>query len=189
MNCTYCLIIAFIGFLGWPILLPWLEAKAWRELATRTGLTYEPRSGFLGISGRGRVIGTYRGRMLRLDTFSGRPATRGTPWYMRIVVSVNNQVNGVLPLHNASSAGIESQKFWWGKPSVQVSDEFDQKFRSIVGDIQEYKIEVNGEELQFVEKMFFGYFQGADRNVQRLRSLFDTLCDVAEAVEQAGKGG
>ena len=61
------------------------RARAWGEVAGQLGLRLEPGS-FFSVP---QVIGTYRGRDLRLDTFT-RGTRRHRHTYTRIVVSLNS---------------------------------------------------------------------------------------------------
>jgi len=191
------LLLVLLGAFALPgVICPWLEKKAWLKLAARTGLTYVSRS-FLGIPKRGRITGTYRGHDLTLDTYK----YLGIDLYMRIVLSVSNRAGGSLlvlgkPFGNQSSHVADTQfdQFLISESQpedfvaeVFASTDLRQGFQDAVQGIGPgcYYVEVSGHILRFEHQPRWHFFRGVDRKVDRLQSLFDVLCDVAEAVDHA----
>ena len=167
--------------------------KAWGDLATVTGLTFEP-GGFLGPSPR--VAGTYRGRALTLDTFTrGSGEHRHT--YTRIVLFVNNAAGLYLALYQ-ESVFSKIGKFF-GMADIQVGDEeVDRRFvikskpenfaaslftsislRERLLQARVLNVEVDGRELTFEQS-------GVLTDVEYLKFLFDLLSDVGDRVEREG---
>ena len=70
------------------------QSKAWRLVAARAGLTFEPGA-FLGSP---RVVGDYRGRALRLDAFTRKSGTRSATRYTRLALAMNNRAGIILTL-------------------------------------------------------------------------------------------
>lgn len=167
------------------------RAKAWGELARRTGLALEQGSFFVPP----RLTGGYRGHSLTLDTFT-RGSGKSSNTYTRIVIFVNNQANIYLALYEE---GLFSKigKFF-GAEDVQIGDEeVDRRFilksrpenfaarlftsinlRSKLLQARAANIEVDGRELYFEQR-------GAERNTDYLQFLFDMLSDLADLVERA----
>jgi hypothetical protein len=186
------LIVAVIALsLGWTYSRRQARLKAWRELAERMGLTWEPGS-LLGHPPY--VKGKYRGHELTLDTFR-RGSGRNSTTYTRIILFVNNQSNLYLTLYEESVFSKIGKLF--GAQDIQVGDEeIDRRFmikgqpedsvtrlltpislRQKLLEARSVNLEVDGRELHFEKK-------GEESDVNYLQFLFDLLSDLAEAVER-----
>ena len=182
---------------AWPsVVCPWLGAMAWRKLAARTGLTHR-RSGYLGIPRRGRVVGSYRGRDLTLDTYRDM----GVDLRMRILLSVRNPVGASMLIYGLP---------WTDREDRQVDGRGDRPFtiaQSEPGDlaakvfaaadlhegmwsvvqemrVRNYRIDLSDYVLRFEQEPRTFCFLSVERQADRLQALFDVLCDIAEAVEE-----
>ena len=169
------------------------QQKAWSDLATQTGLTFEP-GGFFGPVPR--VTGIHRGHTLTLDTFT-RSSGKHRTTYTRIVLFVDNPANIYLALYQESMFSKIGKFF--GMADIQIRDEeVDRRFiikskpenfaASLFTSIslrQQFlqarviNVEVDGRELTFEQV-------GLLNDVEYLKFLFDLLCQLAERVEQAG---
>lgn len=147
----------------------WTQDRALRELAAHTGLTYKR-----GQANEWRVFGTYWGRTLTLET-----SLAAQDPYMRIVLSLNNPSNGYLSLRRRTfeHKAFDRQFTIESSPenlsnNLFASDSLCQRLLRVKL-LRSVKME--GQEL---------YFEGAvTENVRYLRSLFNLLSDLAEAVE------
>jgi len=116
-------IVFFVGFGALMAGLGYRQRRAlmkgWRELAERTGLTFDPGRVFYTPP---RVIGIYRAHCLSLETFTRR-VRRKDVRYTQIVLSVNSPASIYLAL---SPEGVSSQvdKFF-GLKEVQTGDAGD----------------------------------------------------------------
>jgi len=169
------------------------QQKAWSDLATQTGLTFEP-GGFFGPVPR--VTGAHRGHTLTLDTFT-RGSGKHRHTYTRIVLFVNNAVGIYLALYQ-ESVFSKIGKFF-GMEDLQIGDEeVDRRFiikskpesfaaslftsislRQQLLQARVLNVEVDGRELTFEQV-------GLLTDVEYLKFLFDLLGQLAERVEQAG---
>lgn len=168
--------------------------QAWSELATRTGLTFEPGGLFSSM----RVTGTNRGRSLTLDTFT-RSSGKNSTTYTRISVSVNNPSALSLAIYDENVLSKFGKAL--GMQDIQTGDEeLDRRFtikgqpepmianlltsiglRQKLLEARSLHVEVKGRELHFEQR-------GAESNADYIQFLFDLLSDLAEAVDRAAGG-
>lgn len=194
---TLVVLLAILAVFAWPsVVCPWLEGRAWRRLADRAGLTYR-RSRVLGIPRRGRVVGSYRGRDLTLDTYRDL----GLGLRMRILLSVRNPIGGSMLI-----CGLP----WTDREDRQVDGRGDRPFtiaQSEPGDlaakvfaaadlhegmwsvvqemrVRDYRIDLSDYVLRFEQEPRTFCFLSVERQADRLQALLDVLCNIAEAAEE-----
>jgi len=107
---------------------PAAGTKQWPELAKRTGLIYQPAQGAWSARTSPRVMGSYRGYELKLDTprILSSPVDDGIATYRtRLVLTMNHRVKGSFSLKRRS---VLSR--WLGQTEEISSGEewFDQCF-------------------------------------------------------------
>jgi hypothetical protein len=193
LSASLVLLLAITGVFAWSrVLCPWLGARAWLALARRTGLTCKRRR-TLGIPRWGRVLGTYRGRGLALDTYKDL----GVDLCMRVVLSVENPVKGSMLVLGKQSdqaeieqmdqafAIVESQPEGFAEEALASAD-LRQQVREAVSSVwsSHYHIQVSGHTLRFEQRPRRSCFYSARRRAERLQSLLDVLCDLAEKIER-----
>ena len=168
--------------------------QAWGELATRTGLTFEPG----GLLTPMRITGAYRGHALTLDTYT-RSSGKNSTTYTRILLSANNPSALSLAIYDENVLGKIGKAL--GMQDIQVGDdELDRRFtfkgqpepvitglltsislRQKLLEARSVNVEVKGREVGWRQR-------GEESNADNLQFLFDLLSDLAEAVDRAGGG-
>jgi len=193
-----CGILFFVGFFAIVLYIIYFsrqeQAKAWRQVAARAGLTFEPGV----LLGSPRVIGNYRGRALRLDAFARRHGTRDVTRYTRIALAVNNRAGVVLTLRRegvfspiAKALGVED---------IRLGDaEVDRRFiiqsrpatfaatLFAARDLRQRLLQVRAPHLVAVEAAELRLEQvevSIEKDVDSWVSLFDLVSDLAEQVER-----
>jgi hypothetical protein len=186
-----CAISMIGGALGLAYYRLQARRRAWADLASRTGLAFEPGSLFAPP----RVTGTYRQHQLTLDTFT-RGSGKNQTIYTRIVIFADNRANVHLALYEEGFFSKVGKFF--GREDVQTGDEeVDRRFiikcepeifasrlftsinlRAKLLEIQPINIEVDGHELHYERR-------GVEMEGDKLLYLFDMLIDLAEFVERA----
>jgi hypothetical protein len=177
----------FFGLLHWS---QQAHTQAWQEVATRAHLTFVPGNLFK----RPHVVGTFRERALKLNTYMTGGAKNRSSW-TRITLAVNNPADVYLSLHDEGVLSAIGKML--GAEDVQTGDEeFDRRFvvksrpptfatelfawrglRLRLMQARSLNVEVKGSELCFEKR-------GIEKDVNNLLFLFDLLYDLAEAVEQ-----
>ncbi len=169
--------------------------RQWSDLASRAGLSMEGGSALAMPS----VVGTYRGRPIRLHTYTrshGRSSTR----YSAINLTVSNPAGGSLSLRRERWYDSVGQAL--GMEDIQIGDAlFDQRFR-IASRPPEFAVRVfQGNEplrsalmqappvqIELQGGMLHHRQTGLETNTDRLMALFDVMSSLADAVERAGAG-
>jgi len=192
-----CGMLFFVGFFVAVIYIIYRsrqeQSKAWRHVAARTGLTFEPGV----LLGSPRVTGNYRGRALRLDAFARRYGASDVTRYTRIVLAVNNRAGVVLTLRRegvlspiAKALGAEDIRLGdeevdrrfliQSRPATFAAELFtSRELRQRLLQIRAlHLVAVNGTELRFEQVEV-----GIEKDVDYLLSLFDLLSDLAEQLE------
>jgi len=171
-----------------------MRREAWRELAGRTGLTFESRPGKLFRKGSMSVAGTYRGRHLKLDTHQVQEPPSGeydqgvTYTFTRTTISVNAPPEAELSL---------SAKFILGGGELVGDKQFDRQFviksqpKGLAAkvfaspELRQHAFQTRSTKFKLAHRELIWSKSDVEPDVEYLHSVFDLLCDVAEAVERA----
>jgi hypothetical protein len=170
---------------------PKVGTRAWPELAVRIGMTYKPPTGPWSNRSPPHVAGIYRGYDLKLDLarVAHGVVDDGIALYRtRVVLSPKRKINGYV---------ILKRKWYFWSHGVEVGDEqFDR--RLVVDSRPEdliTQIFASPELRQRLLQTYLLTFKvsdlgllfekaGVENNIERLQSLFDLVCDIAEVTEQ-----
>jgi hypothetical protein len=166
--------------------------KAWGELADRTGLMLQG-GGFLSSP---RLEGVYRGHSTTLYTHTVHTG-KHSHTYTRVRMDVNNQAGLSLSLQRENvlskigkAVGMQDiqlgdeemdQRFLiQGKPADEVSGLFTSiSLRQRLLENNIHSLRLNGRTLEHSQS-------GVETRPDVLQGLFDTMADLADAVERAG---
>jgi hypothetical protein len=169
------------------------QLRAWRGLASQLGLACESgRYPWSAVT----VHGSYRGHGVALDTFQ-RGIGRNQRTLTGIVMDVNNPSG--LRMNLVRQGGFGQVGKWLGAQDIQVGDaDIDRRFlikgqpeeairrlftseglRQALLALSSLDVTLEGATLRYEQP-------GVARGIERLRSLFDLLSELAIAVEQAG---
>jgi hypothetical protein len=185
------LIIAFLAYDFYQrFYKPGLSMKQWPELASRTGLSYEPPVGAWSNRRQAQVAGKYRGYELKLDVTKVIPGAvdDGIATYnTRVVLSPPYRVSGTLALQS---------KWLFSREGLKIGDEqFDRRFviesqpkdfvarvfaspelrrRFLQAKPRQFKLSALGLRLET---------KGIESDVNSLHGLLDLACDVADTVK------
>ena len=189
------LVLVILGIVAWSaVVCPWLRERAWRQLAERTGLTCRWRSSF-GIPRQGRIRGSYHGRECTLSTFR----ELGIELRMRVILSIDNRSQGSIrvlcrprpPGLNGDGSLRELFSLIESDPEGFVREVFaSEGLRRRIQELERSRwsrddyVEVDGHMLRFERRIgrFCDYRVG--QHMEHLHGLLDTLCDIAETIEQ-----
>lgn len=186
-------IIAMLILTGVIAYVMWSKGsqdKAWRELASRTGLHFE-KGGFLK---RPSLHGVYQGRRVILDTHSHTASHKtgsGSYPYTRIRLSLENRADMKLvirekrympPFVKATSGS--------GDPAVDLQFSIDSdppefgvtlfksaRLRQKILAAHSFDLEISGTQLHFEGR-------GVEKDVHYLIDLFNLVNEIAELVEK-----
>jgi hypothetical protein len=167
--------------------------SAWRQLADRTGLTYNP-AGCLGLYGWETVHGSYRGRPLKLEP-SGESMIQLLVEDTKLWVAVRNVRDVYFSLTPPLSAIVVKYRppkgrvvlgdtafdgafLLRGHPVASVAEVFARE------ELRERLLRLRpGTGLVLSGQEIWLQRNGFEQDVEYLHFLFDLLCDLAERVE------
>jgi hypothetical protein len=165
--------------------------RAWDELASQTGLSFEPGS-FWGRTMS--LTGTFRGRPLKLDTFRVQMG-RNSVLFTRIRVKIENR-NGVRLSLRKEGLGSKLGKLLGASDIQTGDDELDRRYM-IKGQPQDFvvrllsivnlrqKILASSINAINVDEAGVSYEKrGFQANLEGLLAMFGLLSDLADAVER-----
>lgn len=166
--------------------------RTWPELAALTGLSYKPPSGSWSNRSQPHVTGTYCDRYLKLDLVKVAHGVvdDGIALYRtRVVLSINSKLH--------SSLSLQRRWLFWSSGGNQLGDEAFDRYFTIENRPQDFAIRVlasPGLRQRLMEAKTLNLKlsdlglslekAGVENNIDRLRLLFDLVCDLANAAEQ-----
>ena len=175
-------------------------SRKWSQLAARTGLTLEGGSWLV----KPRLHGEYRRHTLELTTYtesSGTPGDSSSATYTLITLYLTNN-SKMLAISPSGLTGAISKAL--GMQDVQIGNEaFDKRF-TIKSQPPEFAGELLGGDTMLCDSIAglrkSGWFElrvegsqmtyresGRETNLDRLEAIFNTLCDLADRVDEHGK--
>jgi hypothetical protein len=187
--------VSFVVFLIWASKVDARDEQIWRELAARTGLTYERGVGQL----RPRLVGMYRNRTLTSDVIEMGGNSPFPVEYSRVVLPINNQANIYMKL-STKGKSIKTDKFLetpqkefdrqWvtSRPAdfaINLFDSTDLRQRLLQAPYW-FEIKVDRHKIHFEGGFVAMGMTFIDPST--LQSVFDLLSDLADAIEKASSG-
>ncbi len=175
---------------------PKIGTRTWPQLAALTGLAYKPPTGPWSNRSQPHVAGKYREHQLKLDIVKVAHGVidDGIALYCtRIVLSLNGKIDG--------SVALSRRWFFGSGEGVQIGDEeFDRRFivksrpadfaaqAFASADLRQRLLQTHMLKFRVSDLGLHFEKSGVEQDIERLRSLFDLLCDIAESAEQAAQG-
>lgn len=188
------IIFLFIFDIYQRFYLPKIGTKTWHELAALTDLSYKPPTGSWSNRSQPHMTGIYGGRYLKLDLVKVAHGVvdDGIALYRtRIVLSMQSKLH--------SSLSLQRRWLFWSSDNQFDDEEFDRYFvvesqpqdfalRALASpELRQRLIEAKVVKLKLSDLGLSLEKSGVENNVDRLRMLFDLVCDLADTAEQVTK--
>ena len=179
-------LIGVLVLISWPrVICPLRREFSWRTLASRTGLRHRQRR-VLGLPRPGRVTGTYQGYECSLSTYRALDIEAR----MSVVLALENRAQRAVSvlwrqhadppfqLLQSQPNGFADELFAVEGLGQRLSDAA-QGLRS-----NSFHLELSGHMLKFEQRLQALCPYGGEQYVASLQALLETLCHVANAIEQ-----
>jgi hypothetical protein len=190
----FAIVILMVFSIGYSYWLHRKRMQAWRDVAERTGLSFNPGS---SIFEKPVISGGFRGFNVVVDTFT-RGTGKSRTTYTRIVFNLHAQSNLTLSLSGEGLFSKVGKSF--GMQDIETGDaEIDERYvikgqpeaevvrlLSSIG-LRQKLLTLRGLNVEVKGQQVYYHKRGAEANPDALEALLDVLGDLAQAVERSSE--